>query len=227
MSTDTRWDVWTRDEETLYAEFVKSHVEGTPWPIEQMDLAAVNRNLRCRPFTQHVLELKALLEWRKEKAEEEERKREKGKSIEGKRKLEMKGTELPEIHITDPSGAFEHKIPLGSEEDSYPPRDVPIDGLTPPEWSIYIEFANNQRLHTPWPIELMERSARQRGLICNTFTQEKLNREFMNHPRYRPPLPAGDPVRKPRRKVMTLGEARKSAFQQMGADEGICEPMDG
>jgi D-alanyl-D-alanine carboxypeptidase len=144
-----------------------------------MYLVAMTRRLNCRPFTQHVLELKALLEWKSEQAKKEKGK-EKGKEkeresimeeekdkegekedqedslqIEERNDDESKIT-IPEIHING--------SPPEPTADPPSPPNAPVTGLTPSEWSIYIEFANTQRLHTTWPVALMDAKAGSVGL---------------------------------------------------------------
>jgi hypothetical protein len=207
MTHDTRWDVWTPDEELVYSEFAESHADGAPWPIQQMDLATATRKLNCRSFTQHVLELKALLEWKKEQAAKEKRK------------------EVPEIFITAPSDNFDHSGPSPPQEGSSSSADLSTGGLTASEWSIYNEFANIQRPGGVWAVYQMDDMARARGLVCRAFTQEMLDHEFKNHPNYRPPKPADALGKKPKRKVLTLAEARqRSAVQEKVAVEGGGEP---
>ncbi len=103
MSYNSGWDIWTADEGMLYLEFAEFHVPGQPWPTEQMNLAAITRNLNCRPFTQKFLEHKfreqkkdeaekqknavkerAFSEWEKEQAEMEKQKEKEKRYMEWK-----------------------------------------------------------------------------------------------------------------------------------------------
>jgi hypothetical protein len=205
MSYDSGWEVWTPDEEELYREFAASHVTGTPWPIQKMNLAAITRRLNCRPFTQQFLKHKAYTEWKKEQAEKEEKKEKDKGYMEWKKeqaekekkkeqgngyiewekeraeKEEKKEKAKEDIRNEALSNKQDHSTPSTSQRDPNSATNMPSDGWTASERALYLEFANAHIPGGPWPTNAMNDAARRRGLDCRPFTQRILNLEFQKH----------------------------------------------
>lgn len=51
---------WTADEKAIFLSFEKTHVPGTPWPIEAMGFFSRKHDLDCRRWTQESLDPKIL-----------------------------------------------------------------------------------------------------------------------------------------------------------------------